>query len=266
MPALRARETGLKDQIAALDAQAADRDAYLRLAGDLEGFLARLRGRTRPPPPSRTASASCAPSSRTSSSAPRNSPSATASRSGNHPAAAATTTPPTRRVTCAKVRCCVGGVIAPVCEFIIAGTVCRNPARERHAAPRRHASPPAAPALTTRNQTRRPGDESHTQILVSDHALLNGIGLARVADVLPQHAANRAFRPRFVPGPGYRQELRVGAENLAEGKAPPSAPAAWCLGEAATTRSLGVTIGRARYQLGGVGGRVAEGDGHMRDH
>jgi site-specific DNA recombinase len=43
MPALRARETGLKDQIAALDAQAADRDAYLRLADDLEGFLARLR-------------------------------------------------------------------------------------------------------------------------------------------------------------------------------------------------------------------------------
>ena len=88
-----------------------------------------------------------------------------------------------------EVRCCVGGVIAPVCGFIIAGTVCRNPARERHAAPRRHASPPAAPAITTRNQTRRPGDESHTQILVSDHALLNGIGLARVADVLPQHAA-----------------------------------------------------------------------------
>ena len=43
MPALRARQTGLKDQIAALDAQAADRDAYLKLAGDLEGFLARLR-------------------------------------------------------------------------------------------------------------------------------------------------------------------------------------------------------------------------------
>jgi site-specific DNA recombinase len=43
MPALRARETGLKDQIAALDAQAADRDAYLRLAGDLEGFLGGLR-------------------------------------------------------------------------------------------------------------------------------------------------------------------------------------------------------------------------------
>jgi site-specific DNA recombinase len=43
MPDLRARETNLKDQIAALDAQAADRDAYLKLAGDLEGFLARLR-------------------------------------------------------------------------------------------------------------------------------------------------------------------------------------------------------------------------------
>jgi site-specific DNA recombinase len=43
MPDLRARETGLKDQIAALAAQAADRDAYLRLADDLEGFLARLR-------------------------------------------------------------------------------------------------------------------------------------------------------------------------------------------------------------------------------
>jgi len=43
MPDLRARETGLKDQIAALAAQAADRDAYLKLADDLEGFLARLR-------------------------------------------------------------------------------------------------------------------------------------------------------------------------------------------------------------------------------
>jgi len=43
MPGLRARETSLKDQIAALDAQAADRDAYLKLAGDLESFLARLR-------------------------------------------------------------------------------------------------------------------------------------------------------------------------------------------------------------------------------
>ena len=49
LPALRAREAGLKDQIAALDAQATDRDAYLNLAGDLEGFLARLRPTTARP-------------------------------------------------------------------------------------------------------------------------------------------------------------------------------------------------------------------------
>jgi site-specific DNA recombinase len=44
MPHLRARETNLRGQIQALDAQAADRDAYLKLADDLEGFLAGLRG------------------------------------------------------------------------------------------------------------------------------------------------------------------------------------------------------------------------------
>ena len=44
MPHLRARETSLRGQINALNAQAADRDAYLKLADDLEGFLARLRG------------------------------------------------------------------------------------------------------------------------------------------------------------------------------------------------------------------------------
>jgi site-specific DNA recombinase len=43
MPHLRAREQNLRRQIGALDAQAADRDAYLKLADDLEGFLARLR-------------------------------------------------------------------------------------------------------------------------------------------------------------------------------------------------------------------------------
>ena len=113
MPALRARETGLKDQIAALDAQAADRDAYLKLAGDLEGFLARLRGSS--------ATATVEDRQRVLRAVvqdvlvgPRRSPSATASPSGNHPAAAAATTPPTRRVTCAIVRCCVGGVISPL--------------------------------------------------------------------------------------------------------------------------------------------------------
>ena len=40
---LHAREASLRAQ---LDAQAADRDAYLKLADDLEGFLARLRGST----------------------------------------------------------------------------------------------------------------------------------------------------------------------------------------------------------------------------
>ena len=46
MPHLRAREASLRGQLDALDAQAADRDAYLQLADDLEGFLAQLRGNT----------------------------------------------------------------------------------------------------------------------------------------------------------------------------------------------------------------------------
>jgi DNA invertase Pin-like site-specific DNA recombinase len=44
MPHLRTREASLRGQLTALDAQAADRDAYLKLADGLEGFLARLRG------------------------------------------------------------------------------------------------------------------------------------------------------------------------------------------------------------------------------
>ncbi len=44
MPHLRARQATLRAQIDALDAQAADRDACLKLASDLEGFLAQLRG------------------------------------------------------------------------------------------------------------------------------------------------------------------------------------------------------------------------------
>jgi site-specific DNA recombinase len=42
MPELRARETNLRNQIEALDSQLADREAYLTLATDLEGFLAQL--------------------------------------------------------------------------------------------------------------------------------------------------------------------------------------------------------------------------------
>jgi site-specific DNA recombinase len=44
IPHLRARQTSLRGQIDALDAQLADRDACLKLADDLEGFLAQLRG------------------------------------------------------------------------------------------------------------------------------------------------------------------------------------------------------------------------------
>ena len=44
MPHLRSRQASLRGQIDALDAQTADRDAYLRLTDDLEGFLAHLRG------------------------------------------------------------------------------------------------------------------------------------------------------------------------------------------------------------------------------
>ena len=42
MPHLRAREANLRGQINALDAQAADRQAYLKLTDDLEGFLTQL--------------------------------------------------------------------------------------------------------------------------------------------------------------------------------------------------------------------------------
>jgi site-specific DNA recombinase len=43
MPHLRAREASLRGQLEALDTQAADRDAYLKLADNLEGFLTQLR-------------------------------------------------------------------------------------------------------------------------------------------------------------------------------------------------------------------------------
>jgi site-specific DNA recombinase len=42
MPDLRARETNARNQIQALDTQLADRDAYLKLADDIDGFLAQL--------------------------------------------------------------------------------------------------------------------------------------------------------------------------------------------------------------------------------
>jgi site-specific DNA recombinase len=42
IPDLRARETNLRNQIQALDNQSADREAYLKLADNLEGFLTQL--------------------------------------------------------------------------------------------------------------------------------------------------------------------------------------------------------------------------------
>jgi site-specific DNA recombinase len=45
MPDLRARETNLRNQIAAIDAQQADRELYLTLATDIEAFLTQLHDR-----------------------------------------------------------------------------------------------------------------------------------------------------------------------------------------------------------------------------
>jgi site-specific DNA recombinase len=42
MPHLRATEAGVRAQLGAAEACATDRDAYLKLADDLEGFLAQL--------------------------------------------------------------------------------------------------------------------------------------------------------------------------------------------------------------------------------
>jgi site-specific DNA recombinase len=46
MPDLRARETNLRGQLDALDAQLADQETYLKLADDLERFLTQLRAST----------------------------------------------------------------------------------------------------------------------------------------------------------------------------------------------------------------------------
>ena len=80
MPALRTKEAGLRASANALEAQVLDRDAYLKLAEDLEGFLGRLQSRRRATaPPSRTASECYAAWSRRSSSAPSGSSSGTRS-------------------------------------------------------------------------------------------------------------------------------------------------------------------------------------------
>ena len=113
MPDLRARETGLRAQLRALDDRLADREVYLKLADDLEGFLAQLRDKTTAPT-SRAADACCVCSSKTSSSDPRRSRSGTAFPPAGARPAARTTPTPTRRVTNVEVAHCVGGVISPL--------------------------------------------------------------------------------------------------------------------------------------------------------
>ena len=109
MPHLRARQANLRTQIDALDAQAADRDAYLKLADDLQGFLTQLRGKAATADV-KNASGYCGCWSKTSSSAPRKSPSGTASQPvPAAPAPAATTPNLIRRVTMRRVIHCVGG-------------------------------------------------------------------------------------------------------------------------------------------------------------
>jgi site-specific DNA recombinase len=52
---LRSRETSLRTQLDALAAQLVDREAYLKLAENLEGFLTRLRGNSATATRARTA-------------------------------------------------------------------------------------------------------------------------------------------------------------------------------------------------------------------
>jgi hypothetical protein len=112
MPHLGAREASLRGQLDALDTRAADRDAYLKLADDLEGFLARLRGCT--------ATATTDDRRRVLRLLVKDVLIAPEKITIRHripvreppTAAAATTTQPTRRVTCATVINCVGGVLS----------------------------------------------------------------------------------------------------------------------------------------------------------
>ena len=101
LPDLRAREASLRSQLEALDAQSADQQTYLKLAHDLDTFLAGLR----------TTAATSDVHERQRIVrllvkdvlvGQRRSPSGTASRFASTPPAAGTTPqPPTRRViTC----------------------------------------------------------------------------------------------------------------------------------------------------------------------
>ena len=115
MPHLRAREANLRSQINALDAQAADRDAYLTLAGDLEGFLAQLRGNA--------ATATVEDRQRVLRLLVKDILIGPEKITIRHriptpaaaPAPGSATPDPIRRVTIARVIYCVGGVTTPPC-------------------------------------------------------------------------------------------------------------------------------------------------------
>jgi site-specific DNA recombinase len=87
LPDLRARQRNLRGQLDALDGQLADRDAYLKLADDLEGFLAQLRSNADLAGMSERQRV-LRLLSRTCSSAPKRSPSGTVSPFGSEPPAA----------------------------------------------------------------------------------------------------------------------------------------------------------------------------------
>jgi site-specific DNA recombinase len=118
MPHLRAREASLRSQLEALDARPPTATPTSN-SPTISAASSPSCAATRPPPASTSAGAYCGCWSKTSSSDPKRSPSATASPSGNGPpAAAAITATPTRRVTCARVIYCVGGVISPILSNI----------------------------------------------------------------------------------------------------------------------------------------------------
>jgi hypothetical protein len=114
MPDLRARERNLRGQLDALDTQLADRDAYLKLADDLEGFLAQLR--------SNADLAATSQRQRVLRLLVKDILIGPETITIRHriPVRESTThsdrhrTPTTQRVTCAPVIDCVGGVVSPL--------------------------------------------------------------------------------------------------------------------------------------------------------
>src|ERR1019366_8164638 len=153
MPHLRAREASLRGQIDALDAQAADRDAYLKLADDLEGFLTQLNGTA-----------------------------ATASQSADPaPAAVSTNRTPIRRVTIARVIYCVGGVMTPPCG--VPSSVGENPFPASN-------TPAFSQAAITGLPGKPPGIDSRWSWLMPSNAPARSASRIRTRPPLPRRVLN----------------------------------------------------------------------------